>query len=129
MHFLYGVTCAAASSVAEGTVAQIRLEDRFQYQLGGGLHHSVPDRRNTKGPLASSWLRYHHPSYRLGLVRFRPQFLAQAREPLLNPRGFDVREFHPVHSRRAAIAASEPIRVVKNVLPVHLVVERVEAER
>ena len=129
VHSLHGLARAAALSITKSAVAQIRFEDWFQYQFGRGLCHSVPDRRNAERPLAASWLRNHHPSHRTGLVRPLPQFLPQTREPLLAPCRFDVRELHPVHPRRAAVAAGKPIRVVQYVLPVHFVVEQVEAER
>ena len=57
-----------------------------------------------------SRLRDHHPPHRIGPVRLRDQFLAQARQPCLQARRLDLREAHPVHARSARIGAGQPHR-------------------
>ena len=65
VHFLDRVRPAPLRPVAESRGVEVRLEDRLQHQLGGGLHHAVPDRRDAEWPLAATGLRDHHPSHRL----------------------------------------------------------------
>ena len=81
VHFLDRVHRPARGPVAIGIVLEVRLEDRLQHELGGGLNHPIPDRRNAERTLAATRLRDHHPPHRLGPVRLRDQFLAQARQP------------------------------------------------
>ena len=85
VHFLDRVHRSANGAVAVGIVLEVRLEDRFQHELGGGLDHPIPDRRNAERSLASVRLRYGYPPHRIGPVRLRNQFLAQARQPPLRP--------------------------------------------
>ena len=73
-------------------------------------------------------LRDRHPPHRIGPIRLRDEFLAQARQPRLHARRLDLREGHPVHARRARIRAGQRIGVAQNVLAIDLVVEQVEAE-
>ena len=49
MHRFDRVGPAPARPIAIGRRVEIRLEDRLQHQLGGGLHHPVPDRRGCRG--------------------------------------------------------------------------------
>src|SRR6266487_3232208 len=95
----------------------------------GGLHHSVPNRRDSQRPLPSALLRNHHPAHRVGSVRLVPDLLSQGRKPLPEPRRLDVLEALPVHAGRPAVLLGEPVSVREHVLSVHLVVELVEAER
>ena len=53
MHFLDRVHRPADGAVAVGVVLEVRLEDRFQHELGGGLDHPIPDRRDTRVELHS----------------------------------------------------------------------------
>src|SRR6195256_5720622 len=128
VHFLDRVHRSANGAVAVGIVLEVRLEDRFQHELGGGLHHPIPDRRNTERSLASVRLRYRHPPHRIGPVRLRDQFLAQASQPPLQARRLDLGKGHSVPARRARICSGQRIGVSQDVLAVNLVVEQVEAE-
>jgi len=76
---------ASLRSIAVGVWIQIRLKDRLKYQLGSGLHHPVPNGRNTQRTLAASGLRDHHPSHRLWFVRLCAKFLPDTVQPLLQP--------------------------------------------
>src|ERR1039457_5404366 len=67
MYFSDCVLTASLRSVAVGTRLQIRLEDRLQLQLGSGLHHPIPNRRNSEWPFAAPVLWDHHPPHRLRL--------------------------------------------------------------
>src|SRR6266568_4118487 len=128
VHFLDRVHRSATGAVAVGIVLEVRLEDRFQHELGSGLHHPIPDRRNAERSLASVRLRYGHPPHRIGPVRLRHQFLAQARQPPLQARRLDLCKGHSVPARRTRICSGQRIGVTQDVLAVNLVVEQVEAE-
>ena len=128
VHFLDRVGRTATGPVAIGSIVEIRLEDRFQHELGGGLNHPIPYRRDAQRPFTAPWLRDHHPPHRRGPVRLQDEFLTQARQPCVHALRFDLRERHPVHPGRTRIGAGEPIGVGQNVLAADLVVEQVEAE-
>src|SRR4051812_27616995 len=49
VHVLDRVGSAPSRAVAIGTVLEVRLEDRPQHQLGGGLNHPVPNGRMPSG--------------------------------------------------------------------------------
>src|SRR5688572_22346800 len=129
VHFLDRVRPAALRSIAIGRGVEIRLEDRLQHQLGGGLHHAVPDRRDAEWPLAATGLRDHHPSHRQGSVRLRDEVLPDRREPLLPAGRFDHRESDPVDAWRALVGTRQLVGVAQDILATDLVVEQVEAER
>ncbi len=128
VHFLDRVHRPARGTVAVGIVLEVSLEDRFQHDLGGGLDHPIPDRRNAERSLASIRLRDHHPPHRIGPVCLRDQFLTQARQPALQARRFDRRECHSIHTRRTRIGAGQRIGMAQNVFTINLVVEQIEAE-
>src|SRR5262249_26173220 len=70
----------------------------------------------------------HHASYSFGPIRPLTQLFPDPGQPLIQPRGFDLCESHPVHSRRAKVGFRQPIGVPQNVRSPDLVVEQVEAE-
>src|SRR5262249_16845016 len=109
-------------------VLEVSLEDWFQHELGGRLNRTITDGWNAERTLASSILRYHHPPHRIGPVRLRDQFLAQACQPCLQALFLDLLEGHPIHTRRSRIGAGELVGVQQNVLATDLVVEHIEAE-
>ena len=111
VHFLDCVYRPARGTIAVGIILEVSLEDWFQHELGGSLNHSIPDRWNAERSLASIRLRDHHPPHRIGPVRLRDQFLAQARQPCLHARRLDLREAHSIHPRSARIRASHRIGV------------------
>src|SRR6202022_1250590 len=86
VHFLDRVYRSTNGAVAVGVVLEVRLEDRFQHELGGGLYYPIPDGRNAERSLASVRLRYRHPPHRIGPVRLRNQSRAQPPHPPLRPR-------------------------------------------
>ena len=139
-HLIEPVACTPASGWEKGQVEnQVgnlrdqlfrpnRLENRFQHNLGGGLNHPIPDRRDAEGAFAASRLWDHHPPHRFGPIRLRDEVLTRARQPHIHPRRVDLRESHPVHARHTRIVASQRIVVVKNVPAANLVVEQIEAK-
>src|SRR5271165_2623006 len=104
MYFLDRVWTTPLRTVAVGAGIEVRLEDRFQYQLGSALYYAVSDRWDTEWPLAvAAGLRDHHPSHRRWSVRLLDQVLPDVGQPLLEPVRFDHLECDPVHSRRALV--------------------------
>src|SRR4051812_1569940 len=128
VHVLDRVGSAPSRAVALGTVLEVRLEDRPQHQLGGGLNHPVPNGRDAERPLAAPRLGDHHPPHRRGPVRLRDEVSAQACQPLLQPVRLDPLKRVPVHPRRAPVGAGERVGVTQDVRAMDLVVEQVEAE-
>src|SRR5580698_1824882 len=126
MYFPNRVLRAPLRSIAISIRIEVRFQDWFQQQLGGGLHHPVPDRRNPERPLAATGLRDHYPSHRLWLIRLRAKVLSDVVQPFLQPQRFDSPEGLPIHTRRALIGLHQCISMGQNVLSVHLVVEQVE---
>ena len=127
MRQLDGVERASFGPVSISAVFQVRLEDRFQHQFGGGLDDPVPDGGNAKRPFPAARFGDHHPTHRLGPVGPRGDILAQSRQPPFQARRLDRLERHPVHSRRAVVVTGQRIGVFENVRPINLVVEKVEA--
>jgi len=118
---------ASPRPIPIGIRLQIRFKDRFDYQLGGGLHHPVPNCRNPERTLAASGLRDHHPPHRLWLIRLAAKVIPEAVQPLLQTLRLDHLDALPIHSRRALVGLHPLVGMGKNVLPIDLVVEQVEA--
>src|SRR4051794_12149719 len=128
VHVLDRVGSAPSRAVAIGTVLEVRLEDRPQHQLGGGLNHPVPNGRDAERPLAAPRLGDYHPPHRRGPVRLRDEVSAQARQPPVQPLRLDPLKRVPVHPRRTRVGAGERVGVAQDVRALDLVVEQVEAE-
>src|SRR5262245_37191317 len=79
VHVLDCVCRPTSGTVAVRIVLEVSLEDWFQHKFCSGLHHAIPDSGNAERALASPMLRDHLPPHRIGPVRLRDQFLAQAR--------------------------------------------------
>src|ERR1700730_13191483 len=103
VHFLARVYRSTNGAVAVGVVLEVRLEDRFQHELGGGLYYPIPDGGIPTRTPPSVALRTPNPPHRMGPVRLRNQFLAQARQPPLQARRLDPRKGHSVPARRTRI--------------------------
>jgi hypothetical protein len=129
VRFLDRIDRAAAGSIAIGAVLEVRLENRLQHKLGGGLNHPIPNRRDAeRRAFAASRFRDRHPPHRRGPMRLQDEFLTQARQPHIHAKRVDLHESHPLHAWRARIGASQRIGVAKNVLAANLVVEQLETE-
>jgi hypothetical protein len=48
VHFLDRVGRTTCEPIAISTVLEVRLENRFQNELGGGLNYPIPDRRDAE---------------------------------------------------------------------------------
>src|SRR5215467_4554034 len=111
VHVLDCVRRPASGAVAVRIVLEVSLEDGFQHELGGSLNRTITDGWNAERTLASPILRYHHPPHRIGPVRLRDQFLAQAYLPCFQALFLDLLKSHPIHTRSPRIGAHELIGV------------------
>src|SRR6516164_11240254 len=128
VHCCNSIARAPLRPIAIGIRFQIGLEDRLDHQLHCGLHHPVPNRRDAERSLAAVGFGDHHAPYSFGPIRPLTQLFPDPGQPLIQPRGFDLCESHPVHSRRAKVGFRQPIGVPQNIGSPDLVVEQVEAE-
>src|SRR5450755_3569199 len=71
-------------------------------------------------------LRDFHPPHGLWCIRLGSKFIPDALQPFLQPCRLDSREALAIHSRRALIGLCQCICMVQDVLPVDLVVEKIE---
>ena len=95
---------------------QIRFKDQRDYQLGGGLHYAVPNRRDAERPLAASGLRYHYPSHRLRPIRLLDQLFPYIRQPASPPCRFDCVKTLVVHPGRTSVGFRQRVGMLENVL-------------
>src|SRR5262244_2558232 len=76
------VMCCPLGPISKRSRLEIRLEDRFEYELERALHHPVPDRRYRKDADFATILRYFLPPGWEWLVgtpgQFVPQLLKQS---------------------------------------------------
>ncbi len=107
---------------------QVGLEDRFQDQQRGGLHHAVADRGNPQRPLLPVRFRQVDPPDRLRLIPFRSQFLRQFVQPPLHAVLLDVLERLAVHAGRSAVGTALRPGRFQHVAAIHLVVQGVETK-
>ena len=117
-----GGTCSRLVNAFTGCT-----EDRLDHQLGGGLYHSIPYRRNAERPFPAPGLWNQYPPHRLWSIRLAAQLLSDTGQPLSDAFPLDRLEALPIHSRRALIGPHQLIGMGQNILAVHLVVEQVEA--
>jgi hypothetical protein len=99
MNLLHRVLCISPRTVSVGVRLQIGFKDRFDHQLGRGLHHPVPYGRDSERSFTAVRLRDHHPPHSLRPVSFLNQFLPQLCQPLFSPLYFNLRETLAIHTR------------------------------
>src|SRR6266851_10146240 len=102
--FRQGTVWRPLRSKSIGVGAKIRLEDSFQDQLHGPLHHAVADARNLKRSNFAISLRDLHPAVRRGLVPACDEVIPHCRKKRRPPRRLDVLEFLAINPGGAAIA-------------------------
>ena len=125
-------TCRASCAARfgpepEAARQQVRLEDRLEHDLHGGLHDPVADRGDRqRSPLVAARLGDVHPPGRERaeppLPQLRLQLVEQPGDPVL----LDVGEGGPVDARCAVVAAHLAPRPLQDVPAVDLVIQRVE---
>src|SRR5205085_12659734 len=106
---------------------EVRLEDGLEHQLGRHLHHPVLHRRDAQWPLSSVRLGYVGAPHDLRTVFAHAQHFAQLLQEALDSVLLDVLDRHAVNPRRAAVAAHSPPRLMQDVNPAYLVVQRIKA--
>ena len=124
----YGILGAAPGTIPVSIGLQIRLEDWFGYKLAGCLDNPISDRWDTQWPSAPARLRDVNPENGLGFVRLCTQFLPDAREPLLQSVRLDISKGLSIQPRCAAVGPRHAESMIKDVLPIYLVVQKVEAK-
>ena len=127
-HGMHRVQGTAAFAIGVLLVLQVRFEDRFHDQQHGGLHHPVFDRGNPQRPLLAIRLGNIDPPDRTRLITLRSQLLRQFAQPLLHAVLLDFRERLFVHARCSVVRTALLPGGLQHVLPIHLVVQRVEAK-
>jgi site-specific DNA recombinase len=106
---------------------EVRLENRFQHNLRGGLSHPVTDRRDTQRPLAVIGFGDVHAPGRRGTVGACAQVLLESGEQPLDPVLLPhVRQGDPIHPGRAPVLAHAVPRLPQDVTPVNTVIQSVE---
>ena len=106
---------------------EVRLVDRLQHQLGRHLHHPVLHRRDAQGPLRPVCLGYVGAPHDLRTVLACAQHLAQLSQETPDSILLDFADRHPIDARCALVAAHSLPRLVQDVTPAHLAVQRMEA--
>ena len=115
-----------ARSIGIGVVLEIGFEDRLKEKHDRGLHHPVPNGRDSEGALTAAGLRDHYPSYRLWTVGLVHQFLPKLGQPTIYPVRLDVIEPDTIDASSAGIGFRLPICLSQGLRPAHFVVQRVE---
>src|SRR6266436_5170155 len=104
------VMCCPLGPISKRSRLEIRLEDRFEYELERALHHPVPDRRYRKDADFAPILRYLLPPGWEWLVGVPRQFVPQLLEQSLRTLRLNGLEGHPVDSRSPIVLFGHLIR-------------------
>ena len=104
---LQGIVRRPSRAEPEAGRQEVRLEDRLEHDLHGGLHDPVPDRRNRKRPLLvpHARLRDIDPARGHGPVAAFPQLGGQLAEQPVYAVLLDLGQGDLVDARRAVITA------------------------
>ena len=111
-------------------VEKVGLEDRFQYQQHGHLHHAIANRGNPQRTLFAIGLGYVHSLHRLRPIGFGPQLLLNFIQEASDTAGRldDVREGHSVDSRRALVLEHQLPGRLQHIEPIDPVIQDVKPE-
>jgi len=107
---------------------EVRLKDRLNHRLGGGLDDPVTNRGNRQWPSLgqTAGLRNEHPAGRqrppLAVLQIRSQLIKQPVNTVL----LDVGDRLSVDAGRALVSAHQLPRLLQDVSAVDLVLERME---
>src|SRR5712672_2911866 len=110
------VMCCPLGPISKRSRLEIRLEDRFEYELERALHHPVPDRRYRKDADFAPILRYLLPPGWEWLVGTPRQFVPQLLEQSLRALRLNGLEGHPVYSRSPIVLFGHLIRCAQGLL-------------
>src|SRR5262245_33919548 len=97
-HFFDRVHRSADGAVAVDIILEVRLEDWFQHEFGGSLHHPIPDGRNAERSLAPRRLTFSSSPAARGQADTSSRSVPRA-GPLATPSSPTLRlprsSFHP----------------------------------
>src|SRR5215469_11839034 len=99
---------------------EIRLEDRFEYELQRPLHHSVADSRNRENADFAPVLRYFLSPRWEWLVGALGQFVPYLLEQSIHASRFDGLEGHSIYARSAVVLFGRLIRCAQCLLLAHV---------
>jgi len=125
-HDFDSLACATFGSKPVRAVLEVRLENRFDHDLTGLLHHPVTNRRNAQRSLSAIRLGDIHPQHRLWSVRVRLQVLLNLGKKRSHACSFDVVDTQTVRPGAAAVLAYFFPGPPQNIRPEDAVIERVE---
>ena len=118
-----------ARTEPEGTVQEVRLEDRLEHQQHRRLDDPVRDRRDTQRSLPAVRLGDIHALHRLRPVALGAQLFAKRVEEDRRTRAIDdVLARHAVHAGRPVVFQHQPPRGHQHVVPKDPVIQRVKPE-
>src|SRR6266404_346118 len=124
----HGIQSAAVRAISVLLGLQVGLEYRFEHQYCCRFRDAIFYRGNSERALTASGLVDHYPAYGLRLIRSAFQFLRQFVQPSPHPVLLDVLKLLVVYSCRALVGFAAVIGECQNVLPIHLVVQSIEAK-
>lgn len=122
------ISSRATRSETVGTRQEIRLEDRLQNQLRGGLDQTITHGGNAQGAFSAAGLGDAHPPHRSRPVAPRLQGLSYSvQEGVDAPWGGDhILDVHTVHARRSVVGGDLIPGSLEHVVPVYAVIQRVK---
>ena len=110
-HTVYRFMSCPLGTVSKRPRLEVRLKDRFQYQLERALHHPVADSWNRKNADLAPILRNLLPPSPQRHIATPDQFVRYLPEESLYALRFDGLEGHPVTSRSPVVLFGQRIRL------------------
>ena len=105
---------------------KIRLENRFQHDLGRRLGHPVPHRRDPQRPLTASWLRDLHPTRRRRTIHTLAKVAAQLTQHAVHAVILHRDQGDTIHPGRTPVLTHPLPRLPQDVTPIDTVKKGVE---
>jgi DNA invertase Pin-like site-specific DNA recombinase len=105
---------------------EIRLEDRFQHQLGRRLGHPVSHRGYPQRPLTASWFRDLHAPGRRGAISTRLEVAAQLTQHAVHAVVLHRGQGESIHPGCAPVLTDSLPRLLQDVTPADAVIQGVE---
>src|ERR1700733_5323724 len=122
---MYSLDCVSGAPFRPVTISfriEIRLKDRLQQQLGGGLHYPVPNRGDAERSFAASRLWDYYPPHGLWLIRLVAKVLPDTLQPFLYAFRLDLLEALPIHARCAFVGLHQCVSMPQYIFAPDLVV-------
>jgi hypothetical protein len=105
---------------------KVRLENRFQHDLGRRLGHPIPHRRNPQRPLTTSWFLDLHPTRRRRAVHALAKVTTQLTQHAVHAVILHRNQGDTIHPGRTLVLAHPLPRLYQDVTPVDTVIQGVE---